>query len=480
MTNLKNYKKKAQAGVPKARTMALQILLQIEKNEAYANIALDAAFQKWPASKQERAFCTELIYGTVRHQLTLDWIAGTFLIRSNMENLTPAIRNILRMAFYQLYFMKYQPEAAVVDEAVKLAFRFGHSGVSKLVNAVLRSYLRNPEKVVYPPEVEEPAKYLSIRYSHPLWLVERWLNRFGFDATARLCEFNNSPAPVCIRVNTLRCSREELIERLHSEYVDSTKSLLAPEGLTISAFNRIDSLQSHRDGWFIVQDESSMIVGHAVAPESGQTIIDLCGAPGGKSTHLAQLMHNEGQIISIDLHEQRTRLIQENADRLGVKIIATVAGNALDFKMPAEERADAVLLDAPCTGTGVIRRRADSRWRRTAGDIKQLADLQYQLLEHAAAMVKPGGHLVYSTCSLEPEENHLLIERFLGRHYEFRPADLTGLLSSRRKLQASGPDYQEHQGPGFLYLLPWVHNTDGFFICRMDRIEDRRVNLRPD
>ncbi|HCX69909.1 MAG TPA: 16S rRNA (cytosine(967)-C(5))-methyltransferase RsmB [Firmicutes bacterium] len=477
-TSLKGHQKKpkAQVKVPEARTMALQILLQIEKNEAYANIALDAAFQKWPASKQERAFCTELVYGTVRHQLTLDWIAGIFLNRGNTEDLTPAIRNILRMAFYQLHFIHYQPEAAVVDEAVKLALRFGHSGVSKLVNAVLRSYLRNPEKVVYPSVEAEPAKYLSIRYSHPSWLVERWLNRFGFETTARLCDFNNGPAPVCIRVNTLRCSREELIERLLAEQVVVAQSLLVPEGLTISGFNRIESLPSHRDGWFIVQDESSMIVGHAVAPKPGETIIDLCGAPGGKATHLAQLMHNEGQIISVDLHEQRTRLIQENASRLGVRIIATVAGDALNFRMPADGgAADAVLLDAPCTGTGVIRRRADSRWRRMPRDISELADLQYRLLEQAATLVEQGGRLVYSTCSLEPEENHLLIERFLKQHQEFRPADLSGLLSARLQSSAGAdnlgrPEHQGLQGPGFFYLLPWVHNTDGFFICRMERV----------
>ena len=474
MTNLKsNPTKHAKVRVPEARTMALQILLQIEKNEAYANIALDAAFQKWPASKQERAFCTELVYGTVRHQLTLDWIIDIFLNRGRTDNLTPAIRNILRMAFYQLYFLKYQPEAAVVDEAVKLALRFGHSGVSKLVNAVLRSYLRNPEKVVYPAADEEPARHLSIKYSHPLWLIERWLNRFGFEATARLCEFNNRPAPVCIRVNTLRCSREELIERLRLGHVAVEKSPLVPEGLTISGFNRIESLQSHRDGWFIVQDESSMMVGHAVAPKPGETIIDLCGAPGGKTTHLAQLMNNEGQIISVDLHEQRTKLIQENADRLGVRIIATVAGDALNFKMPANDgdgadaaaAADAVLLDAPCTGTGVIRRRADSRWRRTPHDIYELTNLQYRLLEHAATLVKPGGRLVYSTCSLEPEENHLLVERFLREHQEFKPANLCRL-----------PGHQGQES-GFFYLLPWINNTDGFFICRMDRMDRQRDTI---
>ena len=474
MTNLKSHPTKpAKVRVPEARTMALQILLQIEKNEAYANIALDAALQKWPASKQERAFCTELVYGTVRHQLTLDWIIDFFLNRGRTDNLTPAIRNILRMAFYQLYFLKYQPEAAVVDEAVKLALRFGHSGVSKLVNAVLRSYLRNPEKVEYPAADKEPAMHLSIKYSHPLWLIERWLNRFGFETTARLCEFNNRPAPVCIRVNTLRCSREELIERLRLGHVAVEKSPLVPEGLTISGFNRIESLQSHRDGWFIVQDESSMMVGHAVAPKPGETIIDLCGAPGGKTTHLAQLMNNEGQIISVDLHEQRTKLIQENADRLGVRIIATVAGDALNFKMPANDgdgadaaaAADAVLLDAPCTGTGVIRRRADSRWRRTPHDIYELTNLQYRLLEHAATLVKPGGRLVYSTCSLEPEENHLLVERFLREHQEFKPANLCRL-----------PGHQG-QGSGFFYLFPWINNTDGFFICRMDRMDRQRDTI---
>jgi 16S rRNA (cytosine967-C5)-methyltransferase len=465
MINLKN-----------ARTMALQILLSIEKDKAYANIALDTAFEKWPASKQERAFCTELVYGTVRHQLTLDWIISIFLNRGNPEKLTPAIRNILRMAFYQLYFMKYRPEAAVVDEAVKLALRFGHSGVSKLVNAVLRSYLRNPEKVVFPPAEKEPARHLSIKHSHPLWLVERWVDRFGFEATAHLCEFNNRPAPVCIRTNTLRCSRDELIERLASEHVVIEKSALVPESLIISGFDRIESLASHRDGWFIVQDESSMLVAHAVAPKPGETVIDLCGAPGGKATHLAQMMNNDGQIISVDLHEHRTRLIQENANRLGVRTIATVTGDALNFKMPAKmpanqddkELADAVLLDAPCTGTGVIRRRADSRWRRTPHDIIELADLQYRLLKHAATLVKPGGRLVYSTCSLEPEENHVLIKRFLQEHPEFEPADLSGLLSTG--LQPSGFS-DDHQEPGYLYLLPWVHNTDGFFICRMHRIK---------
>lgn len=453
------------APLPAAREIALRVLDRIERESAFANLALDGAFRDWPAPKQERAFCTEMVYGTVRHRLTLDWMLHFYCSRP-VEKLTPVIRNILRLSLYQLAIMNHKPEAAVVNEAVTLATKHGPGGTSGLVNAILRAYLRDPQKVKFPDLRSDPARHISLRFSHPEWLVERWLARFGVEDTVALCERNNTPAPVTIRTNTLVTGRENLLERLASTGVQAEPTSLAPEGLTISGFDRLESLDAYKEGWFTVQDESSMLVAHALSPEPGEDVIDLCGAPGGKTTHIAQLMENRGRILSVDLRPHRIRLIEQTAERLGISIIATKAVDALEFDPPDGKPVHALLLDAPCTGTGVLGRRADARWRKTPGELTELASLQRKLLSHAATLVAPGGHLVYSTCSLEPEENHLAIEEFLGEHPEFSPGDLRGCLPES---VFKGSGNGEPVSPGWMYLLPWRHGTDGFFIARLER-----------
>lgn len=451
------------ADISGAREMALNVLLQVETKGAYANLALDGAFQDWPAPKSERGFCTELVYGTVRHRLTLDWILGAYLSRP-LEALKPAIRNILRLSLYQLAIMGHKPEAAVVNEAVVLARKHGHKGVAGLVNAVLRGYLREPDKAVFPPLDLDPAGHISLRFSHPNWLVKRWISHFGIQETMSLCARNNLPAPVTIRANTMRCTRRQLIERLADEGVTAAETPMAPEGLQISGFDRLESLPSYRDGCFTVQDESSMLVGHVLSPNPGDVVVDLCGAPGGKTTHLAQLMQDKGSIISVDLHRHRTKLIQQTASRLGINIVATVAGDALGFHMPEDTPVDAVLLDAPCTGTGVLGRRPDARWRRTPEELGQLTGIQRKLLEKATALIRPGGILVYSTCSLEPEEGHEAVRWALDRFPEMHSVPLRGRLPDT-VLDKGGADGEE----GWIYLLPWIHDTDGFFIACLQK-----------
>lgn len=389
-----------------------------------------------------------------------------FYLNRPLEGLTPSVRNILRLSMYQLAVMQHKPEAAVVNDAVALARKYGHAGVAGLVNAVLRAYLRVPGKVAFPSFESEPARHISLRYSHPLWLVERWVRRYGPEDAARLCRTNNQPAPTTIRANTLRCSRQQLAERLQAQGVNVAPTRLAPEGLHISQYDRVESLDAYRDGWFTVQDESSMLVGRAMAPAEGDTIVDLCGAPGGKTTHLAQLMNDTGRIITVDVHRHRLNLVRQTAERLGITSIETVLGDGEQFTLPGGLLADKVLLDAPCTGTGVLGRRADARWRRTPEELRELCELQRRLLKHAASLLKPGGVLLYSTCSLEPEENSDLIEGFLGSSPEFSACPIGPYLPESL---GAGDPLAQNGHKGYIYLLPWVHGTDGFFMARLMR-----------
>ncbi|NLI11258.1 MAG: 16S rRNA (cytosine(967)-C(5))-methyltransferase RsmB, partial [Peptococcaceae bacterium] len=328
------------------------------------------------------------------------------------------------------------------------------------VNGVLRNISRRKAGIAYPPLAENPARHITLKYSHPLWLVERWLEEFGAEDTISLCQANNKPAPNTVRANTLRVTRRELAESLQEEGLTVRETALAPEGLKIEGFFSVGSLASFKQGLFQVQDESSMLAGRALAPAPGSAVLDACGAPGGKTTHLAQLMGNRGEILAVDVHPHKLELIRENSDRLGIAIIKTMAGDARKLHEGFTNYADFVLVDAPCSGLGVLRRRPDARWRKEAGQIAELVVLQAEILDAAARCVKPCGVLVYSTCTITREENLGQVESFLSRHPDFKLDDLTGLLPGEL-------DYDSSLSRGYVQILPGWHEMDGFFIARM-------------
>lgn len=443
------------ATIINAREVALKIIGEIDTGGAYANIALARELGRRQLSDQDRRFVTELVYGTVKAGNTLDWILSKYSSRPPSQ-IPPVILNILRMGIYQVFFLSKVPVSAACNQAVELTKKYGHAGTVKFVNAVLRSAGRNPEKAAYPDCEQSPVKYLSLKYFHPDWLVKRWTERLGFAECEALCQANNLTPPLSLRTNTLKIQRDELLERLALEGVDCAASQWTPEGIVCREFPALATLESLRQGLFQVQDESSMLVAHVLAPVSNEFVIDACGAPGGKSTHIAALMGNKGRVLSVDLYDHKLKLTAENAARLGIDIIETKQFDATKLDTLYAGQADRVLVDAPCSGLGVLRRKPDSRWRKNEALLRDLPVLQAAILASAASCVKPGGVLVYSTCTTEPEENEQVVNAFLVARPEF-------------KLQKTGGFLPSPQAGDMVQLWPQRDDVDGFFIARMVR-----------
>lgn len=438
-----------------AREVALKIIGEVNEQGAYANIALARELGRRPLSDQDRRFVTELVYGTVKAGATLDWLLGHYSSRP-LAKVPPVIRNILRMGAYQIFFLSRVPVSAACNQAVELAKKYGHAGTAKFVNAVLRSAGRTPGKAVYPDPAKEPARFLALKYFHPEWLATRWLGRLGFEACEALLATDNATPPLSLRTNTLRISRDDLLARLTAEGAAGEPSAWAPEGIVCREYPALAALASLRGGLFQVQDESSMLVAHVMGPRPGEFVIDACGAPGGKSTHLAALMGDRGRVLSTDLYEHKLRLTAENAARLGLKIIETKVADAAKLDAAYAGQADRVLVDAPCSGLGVLRRKPDSRWRKSESMLRDLPKLQAAILASAARCVKPGGVVVYSTCTTEVEENEQVVRAFLANNADFVLADAGALLPSPR------PE-------AMVQLWPHVDGVDGFFIARLER-----------
>jgi len=447
--------------VKNPRETALRVLMDVETQKAYANLALNSALGENETGKLDRALITELVYGTLRALNTLDWALDKHL-RRPLSGLPVPVRNILRLGAYQLLFMHRIPESAAVNEAVKLTRRYGHAGTVRFVNGVLRNLARGGAELKYPDPAEEPVEYLSLRHSHPRWLVRRWLGEFGFEAAETMLKINNRPAPNTVRVNTLKTDTGALQSLLREQGIETVKGKYADHCLHLGGFISLGGMPQFKAGLFQAQDESSILVGQALSPEPGARVVDVAAAPGGKTTHLAQLMQNEGEIIAVDIHEHKINLIKDNCRRLGVEIVRPILADAR--KIPGlypQLTADYVLVDAPCSGLGVLRRRPDARWRKEDAQIKELAELQGQILDAAHRMLEPGGVLVYSTCTITGEENLDQVEAFLAKYREYEPESLVGLLPVEL-------DRHNTMARGYLQILPHVHDgLDGFFIARL-------------
>jgi len=441
------------------RRLALLSLVRIEKQGAYANRILNALFTEYNPEDREKGLATDIVYGTLRNLTFLDYVLG-YLLSKPLSVLPPVVRCTLRFSLYQIVS---GPETAyaVVDQAVKLVKTEGYGRLSGLVNAILRRYLREGKKIPLPDFKTEPLAHLTVVHSHPEWLIKRWAKQWSYEELHELVRNNNRPAPFSVRTNTLKISRDIFLAKLTAAGIEAVPSTLVPEGLRILNPRKLATTPFFKAGYYYIQDEASMLVSHFVSPVRGETLVDLCAAPGSKTTHLAQLMKDKGLIYALDDHEHKVELIAANAGRLGITSIKTIVTDAGKWTMPEKGLADRVLLDAPCTGTGVLRRRPDIRWQRTPRDLKNLVVLQGQLLQKAATLVRPGGILVYSTCSLESEENEEQIRKFLVQHPEFT-VDITYLPSGLKKKRFS---------EGIL-ILPLENGPDGFFLTRLLKSEN--------
>jgi len=444
----------------KAREIALDVLNRVEEQKSYSNLELRHVLDKSGLSAADAGLVTELVYGTIQRRLTLDFVLSQFVGNKKIQ---PWVRNLLRLSLYQIRYLDRIPERAAVHEAVEIAKRRGHQGIASLVNGVLRNSLRNPQAWDQQPQGDAAAQ-IAVACSHPEWLVRRWLKVYGEETTRAICEANNRPARPSVRVNRLKMTRDELLARLGEQGVAATPSALSPDGILLAGGNPADS-DWYRQGYWTVQDESSMLVAPAVAPEPGMRVLDACAAPGGKTTHLAEYMGNQGLIVANDVHPHKRALIAVAASRLEIGIIETMVSDALDLPEKGLGSFDRILLDAPCSGFGVIRRKPDLKWNKSPDDVKEIAKLQYQLLSNLSRMLAPSGKLVYSTCTIEPEENQEIVRRFVREHPNFAidptlaedlPEAVRGLLDD------SG---------GCLQILPHHFGSDGFFIARLKRRE---------
>lgn len=439
-----------------ARGEALRILCRVEVDEAYADLLLDHALSRRRTPPRERGLTTELVYGTLRWQRRLDWHLAR-VSRRPLADLEPWVRALLRLTAYQLLLLDRIPAWAAVHEAVELAKRLGHGGVAEFVNATLRALARAGRELPGPLP-EDPMAALAVRASFPDWLVRRWVARFGLQEAEALLAALNERAPLTVRVNRLKADPETVRRALAAEGIEARPCRFASDGLTLGGVPALDRLSVLGAGWVVVQDEASILVGHLLAPEPGEVVADVCAAPGTKTTHLAGLMADRGRLLAFDPHPGRLGRLGDACRRLGITIVECREGEAARLAPDYRGACDRVLVDAPCSNLGVLRRNPDAKWRRQEADLPSLQARQRAILEAAAAMLRPGGVLVYATCSLEPEENEGVVEPFLAAHPDCAP-------------EPPPPGFPAEcaDARGALRMLPHRHGSDGFVAVRLRR-----------
>lgn len=417
------------------RLLALELLLDITGQKEYSHLAIRGALEKYQyLDKQDRAFLTRLTEGTVERMIELDYIIDRFS-KVPVKKMKPVIRNLLRMSVYQLKYMDRIPDAAVCNEAVKLAQKKGFSSLKGFVNGVLRSVARGMDQVQYPD--------LSVRYSTPEWIVEQWTEEYGADTARRMLEAQYEERPVSVRVNLHKITKEALKQRLEREGVCVQEVEGMDCALAVSGYDYLRAIPSFREGLFQVQDISSMRAALMAAPREGDYCIDVCAAPGGKSLHLADLMNGTGMVEARDLTEYKVGLIEENVERTGAENVRAVRMDATVLDEASVEKADVVLADLPCSGLGVLGRKNDLKYRMTGEQQEELVKLQRTILDTVWQYVKPGGTLVYSTCTVHREENEGNVGWFLEQH----------------------PFVLKEQ----VQMLPGMGPWDGFYIAKMER-----------
>lgn len=423
----------------KVRLAATKILYNVVAKGAWSNVELAQMLRQEKFSDLDRKFCTELVYGAVKMGASLDWKIAKYVTRP-LATVDEKILAVLRIGFYQIFFLSRVPNSAAVNESVELSKQFCGLWESKFVNAVLRSAVRNIHKSDFPSGND--LKTLALIKFHPLWLVKLFAEEFGLDAAKKILDFDNTDPPLCLRVNFLKTTREDILDALKTLGFQATPSTFAPEGVICKGHGALDKFKALRNGLCQVQDESSMTAARILNPQPGEFVIDCCAAPGGKATHLAELMQNRGRIIAADIYDTKLKHIRQNAERLGIKIIEPILIDARKIGEKFFEQADKVLVDAPCSGLGVLRRKADLRWKKNPNELNHLPALQEKILSGAAKTLKSGGTLLYSTCTILRRENEEVVEKFLAANEDFQLVEMKT-------------------------LLPHVTNTDGFFYAKL-------------
>jgi 16S rRNA (cytosine967-C5)-methyltransferase len=447
-------------GHKSVRRLASEILLKVDTRKAYADILLDHALKFANLDDRDRALLTEIVYGTLRWRGRID-ASLSQETRLPLVQTDPFLRNLLRATLYQIIFLDKIPSYAAVNEAVELAKLRG-AKTSGFVNAVLRNFLRRNSVSSDAVPNDRSIAALAKEFSHPEWLVLRWLVEYGFEEAAALMRANNERTPLVLRVNSLKSNRKELLGKLQDAGISAEPTKWSPQGILLADAGSVEDLPDFANGGFQVQGEASQLVTYLLAPQPGERILDACAAPGGKSTHIAEMMNDEGQLIALDSSARGVARITENAARLGLKAIRSMRGDArrvLDDSIGT--LFNRILVDAPCTGLGTLRSHPEIKWQRDESDIKRLCRLQSKILGNIAEHLKTGGVLVYSTCTLTKDENDRVVNHFLRRHQEFELQDAARYLPDGAGQMARDKYFQ---------ALPHRNNTDGFFAARMRKV----------
>lgn len=432
----------------KIREAALLCIYDVEYNGAYSNMALKKIIRENNFSHKDTAFLTMLVYGVVKSKITLDYIIQKYS-KIKIKKMSKYIHQILRLGMYQIFFTDKIPDSAAADECVKLAKRYGHKASSGFVNGVLRSAARE-KKFEYP---KDKIQYLSVRYSYPLETAERWTKEFGYDFAEKLMQAQSEQAEMMVRVNRLKTNTEDVLKYFSENNIKAEKCALSDLFITTSGFD-IGASTLYKDGHITAQDIAAGLVVMVLSPKEGENVLDICSAPGGKTTFCAELMNNKGSITACDIHEHKVEIIKKNAQRTGADIIKAEKSDASVYREDFKEKFDRVIADVPCSGSGIIKRKPDIKYKP---DIDY--DMQKKILENAAKYLKSGGYIVYSTCSIEKCENEDIIEKFLKENKDFEAVDITKRLPENLR--------KETAKSGYITLYPNVDKTDGFFICMM-------------
>ena len=431
-----------------SRQVVLELLTRMQQDGAYSNIVLDNTFAQEKLSPRDRAFSAMLFYGVIERKMTLDYIIRLYS-SVEFDNIDIDVLQLLRMGLYQLLYTSV-PENAAVNESVELA----GEKAKGFVNGILRSFIRSGKTIDY-RDLEGIPK-LSIEYSCPKWLIKKWTEMFGEEETLKILQGSMGRPPLFVRVNTLKCTADELIEEFKKEHIEAKKNALLDDCLELGRIHEIEATNAYRKGLFHVQDISSQLCCRVARPVFNETVIDMCAAPGGKTFTMAQLMANRGKIYSFDLYDGRVSMIREGAARMGLSIVEATVHDATEYD-PAIPPADKVLCDVVCSGFGVIRRKPEIKYKEMK-NLEQLPLLQGHILRNASKYVKKGGTLIYSTCTLSRDENEGVVEKFLGENPDFAPAIIPiGVNGVEDKCMRT--------------FLPSVTGGDGFFAATLRRIK---------
>lgn len=438
------------------RGFAIKILNRIDRTDAYLDKLLDIEIKNSNLSGPDKSLLFEIVHGVTRWQNRIDWILNGFY-KGQFSKCIPNVKNSMRVALYQILFLDKIPDYAAVNEAVEFVKKFQGQKPADLTNAVLRNIIRSKDSIRYPDPNEDIVAYYSAYYSHPSWIVKRWIKRFGNEETEKLLIANNNKPSLTIRVNGLVSNIEELKSLLNKVELKFSPGKYLNEFLKMTVLSNITDWEYFAKGYFSVQDESTGLPVKLLNVKPGMRVLDLCAAPGGKTAFISDVMNNTGEVIALDRFESRLKILQKNLERLKVTNVKTLAIDANEFE--DSELFDRILIDVPCSGLGTLTKKPDLKWKRDLGDIRKIVNIQYELLKKGASLVKVGGQIVYSTCTIEPEENFDNVKKFLEEYSNFRIINAADMFTS---------DLIDENG--CVRTFPHVHGLDGSFAVKLERL----------